>query len=174
MRSRFLIVTILASFLAQPVWAQNAPTPSSSCQIPLKLEAENRDRPESPETIITDRTISEDGLTVPSLWWAKEQFDPFGGRLINNWIAYPNQRRIDIVVNRQLWSLLNYMERYRFVNEFGTVARDYQYNLRIFDRQNKCLVTYSCNFATNPNQCEINFEPSGRTGLQVDNLRQSW
>ncbi|MCU0538207.1 MAG: hypothetical protein MUD14_30340 [Hydrococcus sp. Prado102] len=172
MRSQFLTFTILASFLTLPVWAQNAPTLSNSCQAPLELEAES-DRPTS-ETVITDRTISEEGLTVPSLWWAKEQFDPFGGRLINNWIAYPNQRRIDIVVNRQLWSLLNYMERYRFVNEFGTVARDYQYNLRIFDRQNKCLVTYSCNYATNPNQCEINFEPSGRTGLQVDNMTQSW
>jgi hypothetical protein len=174
MRSQFLIVTIIATFLARPVWAQNAPTPSSACQTPSELETENSDRNRSPQTVINDRTISEDGLTVPSLWWAKEQFDPFGGRLIDNWVAYPNQRLIDIVVNRQLWSLLNYMERYRFVNKFGTVARDYQYDLRIFDRQNKCLVTYSCNYSTNPNQCAIDFEPSGRTGLQVDNFTQSW
>jgi hypothetical protein len=165
MRSRFIILTILTSVLCQPVSAQN---PSSiSCEVPLDLGLLETNSPLTTKNVITDRTISQEALTIPSLWWAKEQFDPFGGRLITNWIAYPNERRIDLIVNRQLWSLLNYVDRYRFVNKFGTVARDYQYNLRVFDRQKKCLAIYSCNFNTSPNQCEINFEPSGRTGLQV-------
>jgi hypothetical protein len=159
---------VLACFLARPVAAQIPSSSSISCTVPLDSQLLDE------ENVITDKTISEEGLTIPSLWWAKEQFDPFGGRLINHWLAYPNERRIDIVVNRQLWSLLDYLERYRFVNEFGTVARDYQYNLRIFDRQKKCLVTYSCNFQATPHQCAIDFEPSGRTGLQVDTVNQKW
>ncbi|OKH21599.1 hypothetical protein NIES593_15395 [Hydrococcus rivularis NIES-593] len=170
MRSRFIILTILTSLLCQTVWAQNSPP--ISCEVPMDLELLEANSPLTTKNVVTDRTISQEALTVPSLWWAKEQFDPFGGRLITNWIAYPKERRIDLVVNRQLWSLLNYMDRYRFVNKFGTVARDYQYNLRVFDRQQKCLAIYSCNFNTNPNQCEIHFEPSGRTGLQVDPLNE--
>jgi hypothetical protein len=164
MRSRFILSTILISSICQPVWAQESS--SVSCEVPLDSELLEFNNPLTSKNVITDRTISEQGLTIPSLWWAKEQFDPYGGRLITHWIAYPDDRRIDLVVNRQLWSLLNYVERYRFVNKFGTVAREYQYNLRIFDRQQKCLVTYSCNFDTN--RCAIDFEPSGRMGLQVD------
>lgn len=169
MRSRFLYLAILAALFCQPVSAQ---VPGSvSCEAPLDAQLLAA-KPQG--NIITAKTISQEGLTIPSLWWAQEQFDPFGGRLIANWIAYPDERRIDLVVNRQLWSLLNYVERYRFVNKFGTVAREYQYNLRVFDRQNKCLVTYACNFQVTPNHCEIDFEPSGKTGLEVDNQIQSW
>jgi hypothetical protein len=165
MKLKFFIPIVLLVYYCYPVSAQT-PAPVS-CTTPLELdllEANNT----TTKNVVTNRTISEQGLTVPSLWWAKEQFDPYGGRLITNWIAYLDERRIDIVVNRQLWSLLNYMDRYRLVNKFGTVARDYQYNLRIFDRQQKCLAIYSCNFNTNPNQCNISFEPSGRTGLPVE------
>jgi hypothetical protein len=169
MRSRFLFLTILAALFCPSVSAQ---VPASiSCEAPINPQL-LAGKPEG--NIITAKTISQQGLTIPSLWWAQEQFDPFGGRLITDWIAYPNQRRIDLVVNRQLWSLLNYVDRYRFVNKFGTVAREYKYNLRIFDRQNKCLVTYACNFQVSPNRCEIDFEPSGKTGLEVDNQTQDW
>jgi len=33
----------------------------------------------------TADTISQSELTIPSLWWAKEQF----GKLFDNWLAYP-------------------------------------------------------------------------------------
>lgn len=146
---------------------------SVSCDVPLNLDylEENAQLPE--KGIVTDQTISETGLTIPSLWWAKEQFDPFAGRLINNWIAYQKEGRIDMVVNRQLWSILDYMKRYRFIHQFGTIAREYKYNLRIFNQNKRCLATYTCNFNTMPNQCQINFEPSGRTGLQIDTFTQN-
>ena len=105
------------------------------------------------------------GITPPNLWWAKKQFDPFEGKLINDWTIYQNERRIDIVVDRQLWSRLDYMERYRLVNSLGTVARQYQYNFRIFNHQRQCLADYACNYLAVPPQCEISFD-SERNGLQ--------
>jgi hypothetical protein len=170
MRSPLLIITFIISLFFPAVVAQSNTSASVSCQEPLELallEGKSIANDEN-QNIVTDRTISQDNLTVPSLWWAKEQFDPYGNRTIVNWIAYRDRRRIDLVVNRQLWSLLNYVERYRLVNKFGTTAREYGYNLRIFDRQKKCLVTYSCDFKTTPNQCKIDFEPSGRAGLQIE------
>lgn len=168
MRSHLPCLAILTALISQPVSAQ---VPASiSCEAPINAQL-LEGKPQ--ENVITAKTISQEGLTIPSLWWAREQFDPFSGRAIVDWIAYPNEKRIDLVVNRQLWSLLNYVERYRFVNKFGTVAREYKYNLRVFDRQNKCLVTYTCNYQLKPNRCEINFEPSGKTGLQVDNQTQN-
>jgi hypothetical protein len=169
MRSLLLIITLITCWFP-PAVAQNKPSAPVSCQEPLELALleSNSTLNEENQNIVTDRTISQDHLTVPSLWWAKEQFDPYGNRTIVNWLAYRDRQRIDLIVNRQLWSLLNYVERYRLVNKFGTTAREYGYNLRIFDRQKKCLVTYSCDFKTTPNQCQIDFEPSGRAGLQIE------
>jgi hypothetical protein len=101
-----------------------------------------------PKSVVTATTISQKNLTVPSLWWAKEQF---GGKLLDNWLAYPGNgstpHRVDLIVNRQLWSLLDYLERYEFVNHLGTVARDYGYNTRVFNRQGLLLAAYTCDFS---------------------------
>ena len=56
-------------------------------------------------------------------------------RLVDHWRAYqvddgPNY--VDIIVNEQIWSLLNYFERYAFVSQFGTAAEDYGYSVRVF------------------------------------------
>lgn len=100
----------------------------------------------SPAT--TAQEPSQLGLTVPSLWWVDEQF---GGKLVANWLVYPLQNaasnRVDVVVRREIWSLLGYFERYAFVNHFGTAASDYGYNLLIVDRQKNILAAYTCNFA---------------------------
>ncbi|NJL52801.1 MAG: hypothetical protein HC930_12365 [Hydrococcus sp. SU_1_0] len=61
--------------------------------------------------------------TQSSFWWAALQFDPFDGKLVQNWLAYPQKQQINLIVNWQLWTLLDYFGRYRFVNQFGTVAR---------------------------------------------------
>ncbi len=119
-----LIAIALPSFLslAQPGWTQPAPVATAS----------------SP---------SQTGLTVPSLWWTAEQF---GGNLLVNWLAYAEEgntsRRIELVVRREAWRPLGYVDRYAFVNHFGTVARDYGYNLRIVDQEQDRLATYTCNF----------------------------
>jgi hypothetical protein len=120
------------------------------------------------ELIITERTISSQGLTVPSLWWAKEQFDPFNGRLIINWFAYPQLKQIDLVVNWQLWTILDYLQRYRLINKIGTVAREYGYALRVFNQQKQCLATYQYNSSTEPPKWEINFPQSEEDSLQVN------
>lgn len=112
--------------------------------------------------------IAVAGIPIPSLWWAKEQFDPFGGRLINEWLTYPQIKQIDLTVNWQLWTLLDYLGRYRFINQFGTVAREYGYSLRIFNQQQKCLAYYEYNDDVNPPKWEINIEGLGQDSLQVE------
>ncbi|MBD2464095.1 hypothetical protein H6G89_24130 [Oscillatoria sp. FACHB-1407] len=95
--------------------------------------------------IMRHDTISQQDITAPSLWWANEQF---GGKLVNSWLAYSgtdgNLRRVDMVVNQQVWSLYTYFERYGFVTQMGTAAWDYRYNMRIFNRDRELLAAYMC------------------------------
>ncbi len=104
----------------------------------------------------------------PSLWWATEQFDPFGGRLVENWLTDTQVQQINLVVNWQLWTLLDYLGRYRFINQFGTVARKYGYNLNIFNQKKQCLATYKYNAVSNPPKWEINLEQLGQNSLQIE------
>ncbi len=125
---------------AQFAWAQSSEIPSISIAKP----------------VVTATTPSQAGLTVPSLWWAKDQF---GGNLLDSWIAYSKgddtSSHIDLLVHREIWNLLDYLERYTFVNQFGLTAGDYGYNLRVFDRQENLLATYTCNFSrVNPDYLE--------------------
>lgn len=104
---------------------------------------------------------------IPSLWWARQQFDPFGGRLVSDWSSNPKIRQIDLTVNWQLWTLLDYLARYRFVNQFGTVARQYGYNLRVFNQQQQCLAIYYYNQQSDPPKWEIQLEGLGQDSLPV-------
>ena len=103
-----------------------------------------------------------------SFWWAAEQFDPFNGKLVQNWVASSQKEQIDMTVDRQLWTLLDYFDRYRFVNQFGTVARKYGYSLIIFDRQNRCLGSYKYNHNIKPPKWELNLDNYGEDSLQVE------
>ena len=116
----------------------------------------------------TKPRIAVAGITAPSLWWAKEQFDPFGGRLIDDWLTYPQVRQIDLTVNWQLWTLLDYLGRYRLINQLGTVTREYGYSLRIFNQQKQCLALYEYNDAVSPPKWEIKLEGLGQDSLQVE------
>jgi hypothetical protein len=136
----------------------------------LELELLELDTLPPGRNLITANTISATEVTIPSLWWAKEQFNEVGGKLINNWIAYQDQdkKRIDMVVNAQLWTLLDYLERYRFVNKFGTVARDYQYNVRVFNQQGERLATYTCDYTPELPVCKLDLSTSfGQDSLSV-------
>lgn len=112
--------------------------------------------------------ISVASIAVPSLWWAIEQFDPFGGKLIDDWLTYPRIKQIDLTVNWQLWTLLDYLGRYRFINQFGTVAREHGYSLRIFNQQQQCLALYEYNDRTYPPKWEITIEGLGEDSLQIE------
>ncbi len=108
--------------------------------------------------------------TQTSFWWAIEQFDPFGGKLVQNWLAYPKKQQINLIVNWQLWTMLDYLGRYRFVNQFGTVARKYGYSLNIFNQKEQCLATYKYSHVSNPPKWELHLERLGEDSLQVKPL----
>ena len=159
------ISLLLLVYCFYPVLAQaqtsDIPVPSTA---PLELNLIQEERTTTRPDVITANTISQQGLTTPSLWWAREQF---AGKMLNNWIAYPTEKRVDLVVNRQLWTLLDYMDRYRFVNEFGNVARDFGYNIRVFNPQRTLLAAYTCNFNSNLPNCQIWLESSSQDSLRL-------
>ena len=158
-------LAILALCLVPLLVQAQTPLPLLPSAEPLDLKLLEPSRPPRSKVIRAD-SMSQAKPTVPSLWWAEEQF---GGKLLENWLAYPDRQRVDLVVNRQLWSLLNYIERYSFVNSFGTVARDYGYNTRVFiaNQPQKPLATYTCNFSTSPAVCNLDIVSSGQDSLRV-------
>lgn len=148
-------------------------------------------------TVITPDRVSQTGLTSPSLWWTEEQLnslqwigepsgnsgciaEQFGQALLNYWLAYPGDdgtpRRVDLLVNQEVWSDCNYLQRYVFVNKFGTAAKDFGYNVRVFNLQGELLGAYICEFngpsgsssasynATIP--CSIFLNPYGRSAFR--------
>ncbi|MEN9566906.1 MAG: hypothetical protein RLZZ69_2102 [Cyanobacteriota bacterium] len=127
----------------------------------------------SVEQIVAHRNLLASTTTKPnatqySFWWAALQFDPFNGKLVQNWFAYPQKQQINLVVNWQLWTLLDYFGRYRFVNQFGTVARKYGYSLNIFNQEDQCLASYKYNSTSVPPKWELNLEQSGRSSLPIE------
>lgn len=158
--------TAVSSLSVPPAFAQtpDVPAPAKE-QLELNLLAPNA---AINNGIITASNISQKQLTIPSIWWAREQF---GGKLLDNWLAYPAKEnrtpRIDLIVNRQIWSLLDYIERYKFVNNFGNVARDYGYNVRVFNYQQELLATYTCNFEIQPRLCSTeNLDDLGKASVR--------
>lgn len=150
-----------------PTFAQTAqPSVPQPSETPLNYKLLDPETKLSGLNVITSKTYSPNGLTRPSLWWAK---DLFAGKLLSNWLAYPDENRIDLIVNRQLWSLLDSFDRYSFVNKFGTVARQYGYNTRVFtlSQPEQPLATYTCNFSTTPASCNINFGLSSQGNLRT-------
>jgi hypothetical protein len=158
----FPIIYCLSPFLVQ------AQTPSVLLPStkPLEFKLLNPEATPPRGNVITANSMSETGLTNPSLWWADEQF---GGKLLENWLAYPNERRVDLIVNRQLWSILDYMGRYSFVNKMGTVARDFGYSTRVFivNEPDEALATYTCDFSTSIPVCDLNIQSIGQDSWRV-------
>lgn len=116
------------------------------------------------ENIITDETISQFGLTNPSFWWTNKRF---GGQLVDGWLVCRNERQLNLIVNRQIWTLLDYLERYEFVHQFGTTARDYGYNVRVLNQQQIPLASYTCNHSITPSNCNLWIDNFGRQGLRT-------
>ena len=120
---------------------------------------------------ISDRNISQTGLTEPSFWWAEERF---GGQLLDSWLVCRNERRVDLIVDRQIWTLLDYLERYEFVSHFGTVARGYGYSVRVLNQQQTPLASYYCDFKANPANspnCNLWIDTIGREGYRRPPVR---
>lgn len=96
---------------------------------------------------------SPDTMTLPSLWWNRDSLTPRlgGNRLVQSWVSYQIQnsptRVIDVMVNAQIWSVLTYTERYAVLNQFGTAAKSFGYDLRLFRgnaRNSRMLGLYVC------------------------------
>ncbi|MGV2830086.1 hypothetical protein [Myxosarcina sp. GI1(2024)] len=109
-------------------------------------------------------------FSQPNLWWAVEQFDPFGGRLVESWTSHARVKEINLTVNLQLWTLMDYLGRYSFVNQFGTTVRNQGYNLSIFSTRKQRLATYKYNPKTEPPKWEITLERLGKDSLRVNSL----
>ncbi|MBD2602961.1 hypothetical protein H6G81_00120 [Scytonema hofmannii FACHB-248] len=150
-------LTTISLLSIQPSTAQ-----TEASDAPLELELLD-----NPKGVITANTINQGQLTIPSLWWAKENSE---NKLLDNWIAYPAEgtqpARVDVIVNQQYWSILDYLERYNFVNRVGSLAKNYGYNIRVFNYQQERLATYTCNFNTSPTLCRIDFNNQNKLGLR--------
>lgn len=62
---------------------------------------------------------------------------------------------------------MDYLGRYSFVNQFGSVARKYGYNLNIISNNKQQLATYKYNSINNPPKWEINLERLGKDSLRI-------
>lgn len=105
------------------------------------------------------RLASADTMTTPSLWWNRDSLTSHlgGRRLVESWISYQIEDSgttvVDVMVNPQMWSVLTYNERYAVLNQFGTAARDFGYNLRFFQgnpRNARMVGLYACDFVDQP------------------------
>ncbi|HLP90197.1 MAG TPA: hypothetical protein VK184_16615 [Nostocaceae cyanobacterium] len=156
----FIILSIFSGLVISPVSAQNLPRPSRK---PLELDL----LIQPDKSVTTANTINLQGLTIPSLWWTKASAE---NKLLDNWIAYPptdqEPGRVDVIVNQQIWSLLDYLERYDFVNRVGSLTTKTGYNVRVFNYQQEYLAAYTCDFNLSPVVCNISMNRQGRGGLR--------
>jgi len=106
---------------------------------------------------VSATTPSQTQISQPSLWWAVEKYDPLEGKLVTHWEADVKTKVINLVVDNRFWQTLDYLDQYSLVNQFGTIARDYNYNLILISKQEDCLATYTCHFKVTPAQCKISF-----------------
>lgn len=152
-----ILLSSIPNYLHQPVHAQTLAVVKPS-NLPLDLNMLK-----NPVGVTTANTFNQDKSTVPSLWWAKENSET---KLLDNWIAYPattqTSARVDLIVNQQVWSVLDYLERYQFINRLGYDARSHGYNVRVFNYQQELLGTYTCNFTASPANCRINMNNQNR------------
>jgi hypothetical protein len=163
----FLLLSFLGMLMPELTLAQTSSAPTPSLE-PLDTKLLEQQTLPPGSDWVTASTISPTSLTDPSLWWAEEQFNEFDGKLIQNWIAYREKKRVDLVVNRQLWTLLDYLGRYSFLSRFGAAARDYQYNVRVFNERAALVATYTCNYSASPAACELKvFDSLGQDSLPV-------
>jgi hypothetical protein len=107
--------------------------------------------------------LSQTEKSVPSLWLAQKQF---GGQLLDRWFVDSNSRNswVILLVNRQLWSGLDYVGRYQFVNRFGMAAMEDGYNVRVCNREGVALAAYFCE--GDRLNCHINLDSVSNLGIQ--------
>jgi hypothetical protein len=155
-----ITIGIISLVTIRPSLGENNP-PLKPSNAPLELSLLTKPN----NSVITSTTISQRNLTIPSLWRAQKSAED---KLLADWIAYPasgeEPARVDLVVNQQIWSLLDYLERYDFINRLGTVARKDKYNVRVFNYQQELLGGYTCNFSIDTGLCNIYMPTQNKLG----------
>ncbi|BAU13216.1 hypothetical protein LEP3755_37550 [Leptolyngbya sp. NIES-3755] len=166
----FARASLIVGLMSQSVLANSALQASTT---PFQPEMFQKGMCNETTEGVTNRTIDQSGLTQPSLWFVRDQIaaqDKFGRRLISGWLACngaTEPSRVDLVVNAQLWSGLDYFERFEFIRRFGKATSDYGYNLRVFNPQGEMLATYTCEFSANVGQKQSQQEPIACTAFDV-------
>lgn len=102
---------------------------------------------------VTSETLSDTDMTAPSLWWQQDkasEIGPLNGRsMVTGWVAHyrpaDQQHHVDVAINGQIWNLLNYLEQYAFITQFGQAAKAYGYHLRVFNGS-RLVGGYICGF----------------------------
>jgi hypothetical protein len=171
-----LLATLAQPCLAIPINPQANPLDrrtydQEKCQPPLSTGLLDPDLPLGQ----TDRTISQEHLTLPSLWWTRDEFaarSSLGKKLIDSWLICPASlnapQHVQMVLNAQIWSLLEYFERYEFLHLFGTVTSNSGYNLWLYSDENPVLAAYTCDYhavsTKLPCQLQLNQSFSGKRG----------
>lgn len=93
------------------------------------------------QLVASSEQLSPTDMSEPSLSWIRDQVGHRYGsdRLVTQWQAYQLDAQsrdalfyVDVVVDEQFWGLLSYFERYAFMTQFGGVAQQYGYHLRVF------------------------------------------
>ncbi|NJN24436.1 MAG: hypothetical protein HC810_08685 [Acaryochloridaceae cyanobacterium RL_2_7] len=130
----------------QSVFAQAPVIPGSKDQVPLQTQKLLQGPLPPPSS--TSATPSQDGISLPSLWWADRLF---GEKLVTDWSAYqspnPQVQQVQIFVRSNLWTRFSYLERYEFLNHFAAVTRVYGYQMLVLDSRGYPLASYLCDFS---------------------------
>jgi hypothetical protein len=98
--------------------------------------------------------LSQLQLTIPSFWMVQKDL---GSKMIESWFLVPDNNWIVIVINRQYWGLMDYLEKYQVINRLATASRSDGYNLRLCNNKGLTLGVYFCEFSS---ASSSNFVPS--------------
>ncbi|HEY9688627.1 MAG TPA: hypothetical protein V6D46_01440 [Coleofasciculaceae cyanobacterium] len=97
--------------------------------------------------ISTDKEILQQGLTPPSLWMTR---DLLGGKIVDRWTVHRGSDQlppwVEVTFNLQPWNNLEYPRQYAYLNEFGRVAREYGYNVRVCNGLGDTLAAQFCDW----------------------------
>lgn len=166
-----LCSSIAPSFAFEPQ-PSYVPLPSHSSTPPeIEVLTNPSIRSKEPQAV-TSATVSENSLTTPSFWWMRDQLDK-NKKLVSNWVAYPQQKYVDILVNSQLWSNLDEGLRYSFINRYGIVASRKGYNVRIFNwrfSKEKPIAAYTCTPNPSERRCRIQWQENNQRIINVNTL----
>jgi hypothetical protein len=114
--------------------------------------------------VITADSISRQRLTIPSLWWTKEQLPK---KLVLNWLAYPERKYIDVIINPQFWNILSYTDRYNLISRYGLAGQRNGFNVRIFNlkfNDKIPIVAYTCTNGTANLRCNVQWQDINQNG----------